>query len=116
MLDTLIEIKEIIAVILSLIVGTIVLIIKLIKNVKLKVTAINLNDLEKVISDYICTAEAFLNYSGAEKKEWVKTKVNQYAIENRIVYNENVTNEVIENLIRLSKIVNKREKDKEKLL
>jgi len=93
-----------------------VLIKKLVKNIKLKNNAITLNEVERVIKGYIGIAEGFMNFSGEEKKEWVKTKINQYAIDNGFKYNEKRTDEIIENLILLTKKVNRRDKDKEELL
>ena len=57
----------------------------------------------------IIDAEAFVNYSGAEKKEYVLTKANRFAIENKIPFNETELSDKIEELIILSKEVNKRE-------
>ncbi|HEY8364061.1 MAG TPA: hypothetical protein VIK84_00695 [Haloplasmataceae bacterium] len=111
MLELIKEIKEILAIIIPVIIGFIVLVSKLTKSTKLKKLAQNLIEVEKITRDYICNAEKFLNYSGQDKKEWVKTKVNQYCIENDIKYEENVIDDIIENLIVLSKTVNKREKD-----
>lgn len=116
MLELLIEIKEILGLTVTFIIGFIILITKLTKSSKLKAIAENLISVEKVTKKFICKAEGFVNYSGQDKKEWVKTKVNQFCIENDINYDENIINNIIENLLDLSKTVNKREKDRGILL
>jgi|SRR5690554_3963702 len=116
MLELLNEIKEILALTIPVIISFIILISKLVKNKKLKKFAENLIEIEKISKGFICKAEDFINFSGKDKKEWVKTKVNQYCIENQINYNENIIDNIIENLLDLSKTVNKREKDRGMLL
>ena len=116
MIDMLIEIKEIIAIIISLIIGIVILIQKLAKALKSKNKLNNIISLEAIAIELVSEAENFLNFSGAEKKEWVKTKVNQYAIDNGFKYNDETTDSIIEGFIDLSKKVNKREKDKKVLL
>ena len=48
----------------------------------------------------------FNNYLGNEKKEYVITKLNQFAIENNIDFDKEKLDERIEKLIKLSKNVN----------
>lgn len=116
MIDIIIEIKEVLAVIASLIVGIIVLITKLVKAVKSKNQLSNIFSIEEKTLEFIYEAELFLNYSGEEKKEWVKTKVNQFAIENKLNYDSKFVGILIEKLVDLSKNVNKRAKDMVELL
>jgi ABC-type uncharacterized transport system fused permease/ATPase subunit len=85
------------------------------KNKKLKQAAENLNKVSKAAQIYVADAEQFLNYSGTEKKQWVLTKINQYAIENKIPYDAETVANVVEEIVTLSKKVNSREKDKEVL-
>ena len=47
-----------------------------------------------------------MNYSGAEKKEYVMTKINQYALENHIKFNQEEISKRIEELVALTKEVN----------
>lgn len=63
------------------------------------------------VSPIVEIAEMFVGYSGEEKKEYVMTKVNQFAIENGIEFNSELVSKKIEELIALSKQVNKREID-----
>lgn len=51
-------------------------------------------------------AESFINYSGEEKKEYVLTKLNRYALENNIFFDNEVIEAKIEEYIRLTKTVN----------
>ncbi len=85
--------------------------IPLVKNVKAKNRLSALKKLTSVLQSLIMEAETFVNFTGAEKKEYVMTKANRYAIENQITYNEQDVSEAIEKLIVLSKEVNKRPKE-----
>ena len=115
MLEILKEIIDIIAVALPLLISLIIVIAKLTKNIKLKNISENLIEVEEVIKRFMESAESFINYSGADKKEWVKVKVNQYCIENSIPYSDSIVDSLIEKLIGLTKNINKREKDMVKL-
>ena len=59
-----------------------------------------------ILREAMTTVENFANYTGEEKKEYVKTKVNQYCIENKIEYDAELTEENIEKMIEFSKEVN----------
>lgn len=59
-----------------------------------------------IIREEMTTVENFANYTGEEKKEYVKTKVNQYCIENKIDYDAELTEANIEKMIEFSKGVN----------
>lgn len=83
--------------------------IPLVKNIKAKNKLVSIKKLTSTLQSLIIDAEAFVNYSGAEKKEYVLTKANRFAIENKIPYNETELSDKIEELIVLSKEVNKRE-------
>lgn len=115
MFEVIKEFIDIIAVSLPLLICLIVTIAKLTKNSKLKKIFKNLIEVEEVIKSFMVSAESFINYSGSDKSEWVKVKVNQYCIEHGIPYDEKIVNDVIEKFIYLSKTVNKREKDMVKL-
>lgn len=116
MLEILKEIREYIAVVFPLIIGILILISKLTKNSKLRRLSENLVQIENVVKEYVCSAEAFLNYSGSDKKEWVKTKVNQFCIQNGIRYDNDTVEAAIEKLIYLSKTVNSHIKESDRLL
>jgi len=101
--------------VLGLIVTTVTFLAKFIKNAKLKKVAQQTIELCNILLPYIEQAEKFVNYSGEEKKEFVMTKAGQYAIEHNIKFNEELVSNEIENLVQLSKHVNRREKDKKKV-
>ena len=49
-----------------------------------------------------------MSYSGEEKKEYVMTKANRYAIENGIAFDEEAVSAKVEELISLTRQVNAR--------
>lgn len=83
--------------------------IPLVKNVKAKNKLSAINKLTVTLQSLVVDAEKFADFTGAEKKEYVMTKINRYAIENKIPYDEQAVSEKIEDLVALSKEVNKRE-------
>lgn len=100
---------------LGLFVTTTTFLAKFIKNAKLKKAAQNTIEICNALIPYIEQAETFVNYSGEEKKEFVMTKANQYAVEHNINFNEELVSNEIEELVKLSKDVNSQEKDKKKI-
>lgn len=83
--------------------------IPLVKNVKAKNKLSAANKLFTALQSFVVEAEKFTNYTGAEKKEYALTKANRYAMENNLPFNEQETERKIEDLVALSKTVNKRE-------
>ena len=72
-------------------------------------------DLLDAVAPIMQIAESFTNYSSAEKKEYVLTRINQLAIENGINFDVKAISDKIEELIKLSKEVNyKRTNEEEK--
>ena len=88
---------------------------KFIKNAKLKKVAQSTIEICNTLIPYIEQAETFVNYTGEEKKEFVITKAKQYAIEHNINFDEELISNEIEELVKLSKNVNKRETGTRKL-
>ncbi len=82
--------------------------IPLVKNVKAKNKLTALNKLSATLQAFIVEAEAFTNFSGAEKKEYVMTKANRYALENKIAFDADAVSDKVEEIVELSKKVNKR--------
>lgn len=106
------DIKEIITIAsacLGLLATVTGFLIPLVKNVKAKNKLTALNKLSTTLQAFIVDAEAFTNFTGAEKKEYVMTKANRYAIENKIPYDEKAVSNKVEEIVALSKEVNKRE-------
>lgn len=108
-MESLREIITIISASLGLIATIIGFLIPLVKNIKAKNKLVAIKKLTSTLQSLIIDAEAFVNFTGTEKKEYVMTKANRFAIENKIPYNETDVSEKIEELICLSKEVNKRE-------
>ena len=95
----------------SLLVACIIFLIKLIKCVRSKKGKQNLDLLLEAVAPIVEVAEGYANFSGEEKKEYVLTKVNQFAIENGITFDTNLISDKIENLITLSKKVNSKKEN-----
>lgn len=115
MIENLKEIISLIVAIITLSSFLITFIAKNSKNIKVRRFAENLNVITKEVNKYVILAEDFINYTGKDKKEWVITKVNQFAIENGINFDVEVVGDLIEQAVALSKRVNQRDKDKEVL-
>jgi len=47
-----------------------------------------------------------VTFSGAQKKEWVLTKLNRAAIDNNIPYDEVIVSNLIDELVAFTKTVN----------
>lgn len=80
--------------------------IPLVKNVKAKNRLTAGTQLSTLLKSLIVEAEKFSNFTGEEKKEYVMTKANRYALENNIPFDESTVGDEIEKLIDLSKNVN----------
>ena len=91
---------------LGLLVTTVTFLAKFIKNAKAKKVAENIVKIGNAMIPYIQEAETFLNYSGEEKKQYVMTKANQFAIDNNIPFDAEAVSDKIEELIGLTKQVN----------
>lgn len=93
---------------LGLLITTITFISKFVTNAKAKKAMENIVKIGNAVIPYIEEAETFVHYSGAEKKQFVMTKANKFAIENNIKFDEQAVSEKIEELVALTKQVNKR--------
>lgn len=94
----------------SLLITCVVFIIRLIKTWRDKKTFLDDLILQEAITPLMELAEKYLNYSGDEKKQFVLTKLNQFALENKIKFNAELISNKIEQLIELSKQVNAKQK------
>lgn len=79
-----------------------------VKNIKARKYLEATSKLATALQEFVIEAESLDNFSGEEKKSYVLTKANRYAIENKLPYNEQDVGQVVENLIKVSKEVNKR--------
>lgn len=80
--------------------------IPLVKNVKAKNKLMALNQLGTLLKSLIAEAEQFVNFTGEEKKEYVLTKANRYALNNKLPFDESAIDDEIEKMVKLSKNVN----------
>ena len=93
---------------LGLLVTTVTFLSKFIKSAKAKKIAENIIKIGNAMIPYIEQAENYVNFSGEEKKQYVMTQANQFAIENGIAFDAEAVGEKIEELVDLTKKVNKR--------
>ena len=93
---------------LGLLITTVTFLSKFVTNAKAKKAMENIVKIGNAVIPYIEEAETFVHYSGEEKKQYVLTKANMFAIENKIKFNEQAVSEKIEELVMLTKQVNKR--------
>lgn len=92
--------------VLGLLCTTAVFLKKFVKNKNLKKVLEKTEQITKEIIPCIMEAEKFINYSGEEKKSYVMTKLNQYAIVNNIKFNSEETSRKVEELVTFTKEVN----------
>ena len=95
----------------SLFIACVLFIVKIVRGCITKKKLKNGYVLLDAVAPLMEIAETFTNYSGEEKKEYVMTKVNKFAIENGITFDEEAVSQKIESLIGLSKEVNAREEN-----
>ena len=98
---------------LSLFIACVLFIVKIIRGYITKKKLKNSYVLLDAVAPLMEIAEQFTHYSGEEKKEYVMTRVKQFALENKIKFDSEAVNEKIEELIGLSKKVNGVKSDKE---
>jgi len=84
---------------------------KFIKSTKAKRIAEQTIRICDAVLPFIRQAENFKHYSGTEKKEFVMTKANQFCIEQKMPFNTELISSKIEELLKLTREVNRREKD-----
>lgn len=96
----------VVSVVTVLLITTIICIVVLIKFAKSKRDFIAKEQLLSAVGPIMAIAEKYKNYSGAEKREYVLTKINQLAIENKIKYDVRMVSDKIEELIKLTKEIN----------
>ena len=97
---------------MGLLITAITFIVKFLRSARARRLWEQLTEIGEAVIPYIEQAETFPHYSGAEKKEFVITKANQFAIEKGYAFSAKLVGEKIEELVKLTKKVNAREKDK----
>jgi len=87
------------------------LIIKLVRKTKQFIKERDWNSVMNILPKLVAEAEKFINYTGQEKKEFVKSRLAVFAVKNKIVFDEARFEAAIDDIVKLTKDVNKRDKD-----
>jgi len=109
------HIREIIVIassIVGLLATAIPLVIKLVRKSKQWIKERDWNKIASILPSFIVEAEKFNNYTGIEKKEFVKSRLVLFAIKNKIAFDETKFDTAIDNIVKLTKEVNQRSKDR----
>ena len=106
------EILTLIGSILPLLIAFLTFLVKFIKNEKAKKVLNCTLKLAETIQPLIVEAEKFTHFSGEEKKQYVLTKANQFAIDNKLKFDQEKVSAMIDELVETTKKVNMRDKDK----
>lgn len=91
---------------LGLLITTVTFLLKFITNTKAKNIAENIIKIGDAILPYIEEAETFIGYSGVEKKKYVMTLANQFAIDKGIQFDSAAVSRKIDELVALTKTIN----------
>jgi len=81
---------------------------KFLQSAKARKVAEGVIEIGNAILPYIKAAETFTTFSGVQKKEYVMTLASNYAAEHDIVFDKEQVSAKIEELVALTKTVNKR--------
>jgi apolipoprotein N-acyltransferase len=87
---------------------------KSIKNAKARKRMEQAITISNAVLPYICAAEQFTAFSGAEKKAYVMTKATQFALTKRIPFDEAQVSAKVDDLVEFTRKVNIRANEKEK--
>lgn len=90
----------------------ITIILKVFKHSSSKKVAASADNVLKLIEkakEFIIIAEGIINFKGTDRKEWVMTKLEKFAIDNDIKFLEEEASKIVEDLIDFSKKVNIKE-------
>lgn len=79
---------------------------KFVKSVKAKRVAEQTIEICNALLPFVEQAESFVHYSGEEKKQFVMTKANRYALCRGLAFDEQLVGEKVEELVALTKSVN----------
>jgi len=106
------DILMIIGPVLGILATGIPLLIGLIRKTKKLIKERNWNKIMEILPSLIVEAEKLANYRGQEKKEYVKSRLAVYSVKNKIAFDEARFEAAIDDIVRLTREVNKRDKDK----
>jgi len=105
------EIIWIIGAILSICATGIPSIIGLVRKTKQFIKERDWNKIMQILYALVMDAEKFSNYNGQEKKEFVKSRLAVYTLKNKIIFDEKRFETAIDDIVKLTREVNKRERD-----
>lgn len=97
---------SLISALLAAVVTAATFIAKFAKSVKAKKIAEQTIEICNAILPFVEQAETFSHYSGEEKKQFVMTKANRYALCRGLKFDEQLVGEKVEELVALTKNVN----------
>lgn len=112
-MNTFQEVLTVLATAVSLLAGLFTFLIKFIKNEKVKRALQQTLKIMEVLQPMIIQAEEFTHYTGNEKKQFVLTRANQYALENKMKFDSDKYSSLIDEIVETTKKVNMRIKDKD---
>ena len=95
------DILKVISGILSITPFLITFIVKYTKNEKAKKVLQGINQITKMANVFVRDVEQLKGLSSEAKKEWVMTKLNRYAIDENIVFDEQQVSNIVEELVRV---------------
>ena len=98
--------EPLIGTIFGLVITTLTFLTRSILGAKARKVAEQAIKFSEILMPYVSEAEKFVSYSGAEKKAYVMTKANQFALKYKIAFNEDEVSRKIEELVNLTKQVN----------
>lgn len=92
--------------ILGLLVTLVTYILKFVGNKKVKEKALNFINISEKLIELITEVEKYSTLKGTEKKRYVLRKIEEYADENNLKYDEEEISNKIEELVSLTRSVN----------
>lgn len=112
MLETTKEIIAVVSAAIGALATGIPFLIGFIRKARQLVKERNWSKITEILPSLIIEAEKFLNYTGSEKKEYVKSRLAVYTTENKFAFDEAKFDIAIDDIVKLTKEVNRRDKDK----
>lgn len=104
---------------LGLLITTITFLAKFLQNSKNKKVAEaaqkvaeNIIKIGNAVLPFVEKAETFVNYTGAEKKEYVMSQAIKFAVDHNIPFDMELVSNKIEEIVTATKSINARDKDK----
>lgn len=105
------DIIAVMATVFPFLIATLTFLIKFVKSSKAKNVLQTTLNFTEALQPMIIKAEEYSHYTGQEKKQYVLTQANQFAIDHKLKFNINTISELIEEIVTTTKKVNARGKD-----